>query len=101
MNVTEADAERIALALGKAKRSGKVWLLPVPITQGHRSVVLGHGRGRQAAGVLPSRCDQKTVIAELRWRRLWPEPEKTNGAAGKATQSRLVATTITTTPTAR
>ena len=92
MNVTEADAERIALALGKAKRSGKEWSCLCPShkdTDPSFSVTAEDGK---LLVCCHRGCDQKTVIAELRWRRLWPEPEKTNGAAGKATQSRIVAT---------
>jgi len=92
MNVTEADAAEIAQKLGKAKRSGKEWSCLCPshkdtdpsfsVTAEDGELLVRCHRG----------CDQKTVIAELRSRRLWPEPEKTNGAAGKVTQSRIVAT---------
>jgi hypothetical protein len=81
-------AEALARSLG-AKRNGRGWLCGCPAHDDHDpSFSIEDGDDGRAVFICRAGCDQKAVVAALRQRGLWPEPEKDDGGAKR----RIVAT---------
>jgi putative DNA primase/helicase len=75
MTAAEPTAEALARSLD-ARRNGRGWVCRCPAHDDHNPSLSIEARGGKAVFICRAGCDQKAVIAALRKRGVWPEPEE-------------------------